>query len=105
MAKKTSQPGSIHLRIIEVMKRFPNGVSGSQIRQELKKKGVSPEDLRHLGRRIAELDKWFVVEKVPVLQVAKAPDLPVAERDQISRELRARVLFGPRPLPNVRQDY
>jgi hypothetical protein len=34
-----SKPGLIHLRIIEVMKRFPEGLSGGQIRQELEKEG------------------------------------------------------------------
>jgi len=35
-----SRPGQIHLRIIEVMKKYPDGVSGGQIRQELEKEGL-----------------------------------------------------------------
>jgi hypothetical protein len=44
MAKKVSTPGKIHLRIVEVMKRFPEGISGGQIRQELEKEGLLPEE-------------------------------------------------------------
>jgi hypothetical protein len=33
MAK--SRPGTIHLQIVEVMKRFPDGITGGQIRLEL----------------------------------------------------------------------
>jgi 5-methylcytosine-specific restriction endonuclease McrA len=95
MAKKTSQPGSIHLRIVEVMKRFPQGISGGQIRQELQEKGVSSEDLRHLGRRIAELDEWFVIERVNVTQLAQGQEpRPAAEERQISIEMRAQVLYA-----------
>jgi hypothetical protein len=56
-----SKPGLIHLRIIEVMKRFPEGVSGGQIRQELEKEGLKPEDQTHLDRRKRDLKKWFVI--------------------------------------------
>gem|GEM_PF-5668701 len=45
-----SKPGQIHLRIAEVMKRFPEGISGGQIRQELEKDGLKPEDQTHLDR-------------------------------------------------------
>jgi hypothetical protein len=37
-----SRPGKIHLRIIDVMKNFPDGVSGGQIRHELEKEGLEP---------------------------------------------------------------
>jgi len=42
-----SKPGIIHLRIIEVMKKFPNGVSGGQIREELDKEGLEPGEHTH----------------------------------------------------------
>jgi hypothetical protein len=95
MAKKTSQPGNIHLRIVEVMKRFPEGISGSQIRREPEKKGVRTEDLNHLGRRIDELDEWFVVDRMSVTEAAqdKEPQL-IAEQGKIRRELRAQVLYA-----------
>jgi hypothetical protein len=52
-----SRPGEIHLRIVEVMKRFPDGVSGGQIRQELEKAGLRPEDQTHLDRR-KRAEQW-----------------------------------------------
>jgi hypothetical protein len=45
-----SKPGAIHLRIVEVLKTFPEGASGGQIRQELEKRGLRPED-REAGDR------------------------------------------------------
>jgi hypothetical protein len=58
-----SKPGQIHLLIIDVMKRFPDGVSGGQIRQELEKGGLKAEDQTHLDRRKRDLKKWFVIRK------------------------------------------
>lgn len=58
-----SKPGNIHLRIIEVMKRFPGGISGGQIRQELEKEGLEPGEQTHLDRRKRDLKKWFVIKK------------------------------------------
>jgi hypothetical protein len=58
-----SKPGKIHLRIIEVMKRFPGGISGGQIRQELEKEGLEPGDQTHLDRRKRDLKKWFVIKR------------------------------------------
>ena len=65
-----SKPGKIHLRIVEVMKRFPGGISGGQIRQELEREGLGPDDQTHLDRRKRDLKKWFVIEKsLAMLQV------------------------------------
>jgi len=36
MPNRGTKPGAIHLRIVEVMKRFPEGVSGGQISQKLR---------------------------------------------------------------------
>jgi 5-methylcytosine-specific restriction endonuclease McrA len=58
-----SKPGKIHLRIVEVMKRFPGGISGGQIRQELEREGLEPGDQTHLDRRKRDLKKWFVIRK------------------------------------------
>jgi HNH endonuclease len=58
-----SKPGQIHLRIVEVMKKFPEGISGGQIRQELERDGLKPEDQTHLDRRKRDLKKWFVIKK------------------------------------------
>jgi 5-methylcytosine-specific restriction endonuclease McrA len=61
MEKKGSKPGLIHQQIVDVMKRFPEGISGGQIRQEL---GLKPEDQTHLDRRKRDLKKWFIIHKV-----------------------------------------
>jgi hypothetical protein len=45
------------------MKRFKDGASGGQIRQELEKEGLRPEDQTHLDRRKRDLKKWFVIRK------------------------------------------
>lgn len=63
IAPKTSKPGEIHRRIIEVMKRFPAGVTGGQIREELEREGLKPGDQTHLDRRKRDLKKWFLIEK------------------------------------------
>ena len=68
MANKVSSPGKIHLRIVEVMKRFPEGISGGQIRQELEKEGLRAEEQTHLDRRKRDLKKWFVIEKEASVQ-------------------------------------
>lgn len=64
MAKKTgSNPGSIHVRMIAVLRRFPNGITSGQIRQELADEGLLPGDQAQLDRRRRELKKWYVVRK------------------------------------------
>lgn len=63
MPRKTSKPGAIHLRIVEVMKRFPGGITGGQIRQELAKEGLGQEEQTHLDRRKRDLKNWFLIEK------------------------------------------
>jgi 5-methylcytosine-specific restriction endonuclease McrA len=68
MPKKTSKPGEIHLKIIEVLKRFPEGISGGRIRQELEKEGLRAEEQTHLDRRKRDLKKWFVIHKVKTTQ-------------------------------------
>lgn len=68
MKGKTSKPGAIHLRIVEIMKRFDLGISGGQIRQELEKEGLRAEEQTHLDRRKRDLKKWFIIEKKVVSQ-------------------------------------
>jgi hypothetical protein len=49
------------------MKRFPDGITGGQIRLEL---GLRPEDQTQLDRRKGDLKKWFVIEKITATQPA-----------------------------------
>ncbi|HUI42240.1 MAG TPA: HNH endonuclease, partial [Terriglobia bacterium] len=106
MAKKTSQPGSIHLRIVEVMQRFPEGISGGQIRKELEKEGLRPEDQTHLDRRKRDLKKWFLIERIKATATVdgkqrnvtlyryKGKRLHVLDEGQISLKLRAEVIHA-----------
>jgi 5-methylcytosine-specific restriction endonuclease McrA len=106
MASGISQPGQIHLRIIEVMKRFPEGISSGQIRQELEKEGLRPEDQTHLDRRKRDLKKWFIIEKIKTTVVVdgkkrivfqylyKGKKQRVTDEGQISQKLRAEVIHS-----------
>lgn len=94
MAKGTSGPGRIYEQIIEVMKRFPEGVSARQIRHGLERMGVSFEDSAHLVRRIGELDKWFIIETTTAVQDERDKRQPADYEQGVSSVLRARVLYA-----------
>jgi hypothetical protein len=106
MAKGVSEPGQIHLRIIDVMKRFPEGISGGQIRQELEKEGLRPEDQTHLDRRKRDLKKWFIIEKIKSIVVVdgkrrivtlyrcKGKKHHITDEGQVSQKLRAEVIHA-----------
>lgn len=108
MPKKTSKPGSIHLRIIEAMKRFPEGISGGRIREELEKDGLRSEDQTHLDRRKRELKKWFVIERIKstatvdgkkrsvTLYKYRSARRLVADEGQVSLRDRAEVIHSAR---------
>ena len=101
-----SKPGEIHLRIIEVMKRFPSGISGGQIRQELENEGLAPGDQTHLDRRKRDLKKWFVIKKNiakfvingknrnVTLYTYVGPRQKVVDEGQINLRERAEVIHG-----------
>lgn len=104
MATKKSKPGTIHLRIVEVMKRFAEGITSGQIRQELEKEGLRPEDQTHLDRRKRDLKKWFVIEKrkstitvegkkrTQFLYIYKSEKESVTDQGSISQKLRAQII-------------
>ncbi len=106
MGIRESKPGAIHLRIVEVLKRFPEGVSGGQIRQELEEQGLRPEDQTHLDRRKRDLKKWFMIRKIPstlsvdgkkrtvVLYQYVGDREHVTDEGQISIKLRAEVVHS-----------
>ena len=106
MSKKTSNPGKIHLRIVEVMRRFPEGITGGQIRQELEREGLRPEDQTHLDRRKRDLKKWFIIEKSKGAQIVEGKKRTVAiykyrgdrsritDEGQINQKLRAEVIHA-----------
>jgi hypothetical protein len=93
MVKEMSQPEEIHLRIVEIMKRFPEGISSGQIKCELGREGIPPEDLRHLARRIRELDRWFIIEKKAIVDPAERGEQVFSDQEWTSQTLRAAVLY------------
>jgi len=106
MAKRTSRPGAIHLRIVELMKRFPDGITSGQIRRELEKEGLEPEDQTHLDRRKRELKKWFIIEKrsASVMVEGKRRNVflykfagdrvGITDEGQISQKLKANIVHS-----------
>lgn len=108
MGSSESKPGLIHLKIIEVMKRYPDGISGGQIRQELEEQGLLPEDQTHLDRRKRDLKKWFDIRKTQssvtingkerrvVLYQYSGKRQQVRDEGQINLKLRAEVIHGAR---------
>jgi hypothetical protein len=104
--KRTSKPGAIHLRIIEVLKQFPEGASGGQIRQELEKEGLKPEEQTHLDRRKRDLKKWFVIQKIKIGQVVAGKQRnvtlykyaglkkAVSDEGQVDSKIRAHVIHA-----------
>jgi 5-methylcytosine-specific restriction endonuclease McrA len=88
------------------MKRFPAGLSGGQIRQELEKEGLRPEDQTHLDRRKRDLKKWFVIEKIVSTQNVGGSERKVVlyryagkkkhvtDEGQINQKVRAEVIHA-----------
>ena len=103
-----SKPGAIHLRIVEVMKRFPDGISGGQIREELAKEGLEQDDQTHLDRRKRELPKWFVITREIATSAVKGKNRRVTlykfsgnrsenvDEGQINRKIWAEVIHSAR---------
>ena len=110
-SRKKSKPGAIHLSIVEVLKRFPDEASGGQIRQELEKAGLKPEQQTHLDRRKRDLKKWFVIQKITTNQILAGtsrnvtlykyigPRKTVRDEGQVDSKTRAHVIHT--ALPNT----
>jgi 5-methylcytosine-specific restriction endonuclease McrA len=106
MPKKPSKPGDIHLRIVGILKRFPEGISAGQIRAELEKEGLAAGDQIHLERRKRDLKKWFRIEKSKgvwdlqgkrrnvVLYKYLGEKTDITDEGQISLKLRAQVIHA-----------
>lgn len=98
-----SNPGAIHERIIDVLKRNPQGMSTGQIRKEM---GIPPGDQEFLDRRVRDLPKWYRIQKAPasseingklrrvVLYKYLGPRENVADEGQVSQRVRAAVLHA-----------
>jgi hypothetical protein len=108
VSKKLSKPGEIHLRIVGVLKRFPDGVSGGQIRHELEKEGLHAEEQTHLDRRKRDLKKWFLIQKIKAVQERGGKKRTVVlyryagertgvtDEGQVGQRLRAEVIHAAR---------
>jgi hypothetical protein len=106
MGKKGSRPGLIHRRIVDVMMRFPEGISGGQIRQELEKEGLRPDEQTHLERRKRDLKKWFVIRKTSstvsvdgkkrkvTLYTCSGERKAVTDEGGVSQKIRAEVIHA-----------
>jgi HNH endonuclease len=106
LPRNVSKPGKIHLQIVEVLKRFPEGATGGTIRQELEKEGLRPEDQTHLDRRKRDLKKWFVIKKIKGFQEVEGKKRTVIlykyagerarvlDEGQVSLKVRAEVIHA-----------
>jgi hypothetical protein len=106
MGKKGSKPGIIHRRIVDVMRRFPQGISGGQIRQELEKEGLQPNDQTHLDKRKRELKSWFIIHKTSskvtvngkirtvTLYTCGGERQAITDEGQVSQKIRAEVIHS-----------
>lgn len=106
MADKISRPSKIHLQIVEVLKRFPHGVTGGTIRQVLEREGLPPEDQTHLDRRKRDLKKWFLISKTKAVQEVDGKNRTVVlyryvgerkeifDQGQVSQRIRAEVIHS-----------
>jgi len=93
MAKQATEPDRIHFRIIDVMKRFPEGISATKIRDELEIEGVCYGGLGDLVQRIWELDKWFIIETTNIVLPCNHGKL-VGDEVAMTAALRAQVLYA-----------
>ncbi len=60
-----SRPIQIHRYLIEVMKKYPDGLTCGQARHDLEAAGlVSSAEQTHLDRRRRQLPGWFRIEKI-----------------------------------------
>lgn len=104
MGGTKSKPGAIHLKIIEVLKRFPSGATGGQIRQELEREGLRAEDQTHLDRRKRDLKKWFEIERISTMREVRGslrrvtlykyigPRTYVTDEGELSLKVRAEII-------------
>ena len=97
MSMKSTQPEVIHQLIVEIMKRFPEGISECQIRRELAEQGVQPHALSDLRGRIQELDDWFIIERLVGVEAAESKRQRAWNGDAVVElQLRAAVLYRAR---------
>lgn len=89
----SSRPLKIHLQLIEVLKKHPEGLTTGQWRKEL---GVAADEQIQLDRRKRDLKQWFEIEKRRksgnTLYFYKGEHPSPVQQSGISLKLRAEVL-------------
>src|SRR5260370_668695 len=85
------------LKILEVMKRHPDGITEGEIRELLK---IPPAEQANFGRRRRELNYLHLIEKAQdgprVLYIYKGPRETPKDTSQINLRLRAQILHAAR---------
>ena len=87
------KPGSIQARILDVLRRHPDGISEGGIREEL---GISTGEQVQLGRRRRDLNPFFDIEKrrrgleTLYILLGRKPETPDA--DEVDEKTRAEIL-------------
>lgn len=85
------------LKILEVMKQHPEGITDGEIREKLK---IPPAEQANFGRRRRELNYLHLIEKVQhgprVLYVYKGPRTNPRDTSQVNIRLRAQALHAAR---------
>lgn len=56
-----AKPSKIHIRMIEVLRKHPRGITFGQWRKAL---GLRPDEQGQLDRRKRDLYRWYIIEKV-----------------------------------------
>jgi hypothetical protein len=99
-----SKPGRIHERIVEILKRFPEGRTCGQVRLELEKEGLRPDEQTYLDKRMRELPRWYNITRTRaiggsgskrqsvVVYVYESDKAAAAAEGQVSQRVRAEVL-------------
>lgn len=89
------KPGSVALKILEVLKRHPEGLTISQIREQIPEAHGAQEQL---GRRRRELEPFYIIEKIikgrdHLYKYVGPRPRGRWEYEDISKTQRARILY------------
>jgi len=101
-----SKPNETQLRMAELLKQSPDGMTCGQLRRELEKEGLQADEQTHLDRRYRDLPKWYRIEKSRVKEVVGGKTVSVVkyayrgergtvtDQGQVSQKVRAEVIHA-----------
>lgn len=101
-----SKPNETQLRMVELLKQCPDGMTCGQLRRELEREGLQSDEQTHLDRRYRDLPKWYRIEKSRVKEVVGGKTVSVVkyayrgergtitDQGQVSQKLRAEVIHA-----------